>query len=261
MKTEVAHIEGVVGGFRILHMADGWAAVDKPAGMSVHNDPGRDLCSRFTAFLLQHPEEARQAGWDSECAVHPVHRIDRDTSGAVLLALGKKRVRGLSERLSATGTKRYLAVVHGHLEAAPDAIRVWTWPLSKKAAGRTRPQGPAPRAACTTECRVMEHSPHYTLVEARPLTGRRHQIRRHAKLAGHPVVGDRRYGSRRALSFLQRIGFRRMALHAATLTFTPPGEKEPVTVGDNTVPGDFRALLEGDASDDALGVHAAPLLP
>lgn len=112
-----------------------------------------------------------------------------------------------------------------------------------------------------TEYRVLEHSRRYSLIEARPLTGRRHQIRRHAKLAGHPIVGDRRYGSRRAWSVLQRNGFHRMALHAASLTFTPPGEKESVTVGDSAVHGDFRALLESDASDGAPGMHADQRLP
>jgi 23S rRNA-/tRNA-specific pseudouridylate synthase len=215
----------------------------------------------LASLLLLNPERARQAGWSAERGVHPVHRIDRDTSGVVLLALGRQWVRSLSDQLSATGIKRYIAVVHGRLEAAPDGIRVWAWPLSKRPAGRARPQGPAPRAACATEYRVLEHTPHYTLIGARPLTGRRHQVRRHAKLAGHPVVGDRRYGSRRALSFLQRIGFRRMALHAATLTFTPPGAKESMTVGHNNVPVDFRTLLEGDASDGPSGTHTAPRLP
>jgi 23S rRNA-/tRNA-specific pseudouridylate synthase len=152
-------------------------------------------------------------------------------------------------------------VVHGRLEAVPHIFARWTWPLSKRPAGRARPAGPKPWVACATEYRVLEHSRRYTLIEARPLTGRRHQIRRHAKLAGHPIIGDRRYGSRRSWSVLQRNGFHRMALHAASLTFTPPGEKESVTVGDRAVPGDFRALLESDASDGAPGMHADQRLP
>jgi 23S rRNA-/tRNA-specific pseudouridylate synthase len=92
----------------------------------------------------------------------------------------------------------------------------------------------------------VELGPHYSLAACRPLTGRKHQIRRHAALAGHPVVGDRRYGTTRALRFVRNRGFTRLALHAHGLRFVPPGGDAPVLVQTADLPRELRALLDSD---------------
>jgi 23S rRNA-/tRNA-specific pseudouridylate synthase len=145
--------------------------------------------------------------------------------------------------------KRYLALVHGRLEGSTDGQDwiAWNWPLTEAAAGRNDPIGKGHRMPCTTRCRIVGYSPHYSSIECEPLTGRKHQIRRHAKLAGHPVVGDRRYGSARSLAYLLRQhDFNRLALHAHSLTIRLPGENKNTTFKTDGLPEELRRLLEND---------------
>jgi len=239
----------VSGEIRIPVVAVGprWLVVDKPCGMSIHNDPGGDLCSLALAAV--------RAGYlpalDPDLsAIHAVHRIDRDTSGIVMLAGDPETLAFFGNQFAAKAViKQYLAVVHGHLQRpSEDQERIdWDWPLTAEAAGRNDPTGKGNRIPCTTRWRILAHSLHYSLVECEPLTGRKHQIRRHAKLAGHPVVGDRRYGSARSLAYLHRHhGFNRLGLHAHALTLHLPGEAGTTTFRSGGLPQAMRQLLETD---------------
>jgi 23S rRNA-/tRNA-specific pseudouridylate synthase len=119
--------------------------------------------------------------------------------------------------------------------------------LTADAAGRNDPMGKGKRMPCITRWRILDYSRHYTLIDCEPLTGRKHQIRRHAKLAGHPVVGDRRYGSARSLAYLrQHRGFNRLGLHAHALTLRLPGESRTTTFHSGGLPQAMRQLLEMD---------------
>jgi RluA family pseudouridine synthase len=234
---------------KILTSGAGWLAVDKPAGMSVHNDPGRDLCTLCAARLMA--DDLLKAGIkpDTDFGVHAVHRLDRDTSGVVLLAARREALRFLAAQFEKrTVSKRYVAILHGIMvPPSGSAWGMWRWPLTKNAAGRRDPAGRGQRKACQTRFRVLATSSHYTQVECAPETGRKHQIRRHAKLAGHPVVGDRRYGSRRSLVYLQeKCGFSRLGLHARALTFLPPDGDKSLTVQASEMPTEFKRLLEMD---------------
>ena len=235
---------------RIIEAGKGWVVADKPWGMSVHNLPGRDLCSLTIERLRADPALGDRVHWDRKFGVHPVHRIDRETSGVILLACHRDALVRLAKQFeSGAVTKRYRALLHGLLQApeAPDGWGLWNRPLSGDAGGRGNPAGRPPRKPCGTRYRVIAHSGHYTLVACELLTGRTHQIRRHAKLAGHPVVGDKRYGSRRSCDFLsKKWQFNRLGLHAATLTFSPPDKGQPITVGTDTLPGEMARLLEDD---------------
>jgi 23S rRNA-/tRNA-specific pseudouridylate synthase len=85
------------------------------------------------------------------------------------------------------------------------------------------------------------------MVEIELLSGRTHQIRRHAKLSGHPVVGDARYGTARAINYIKRnCGFDRLALHARSLAIRLPGGKEPQTIEAPGIPGKMRELFQND---------------
>ena len=235
------------GRIPVIACGSRWLVVDKPCGMSIHNDPGRDLCSLALAAVRagRLPAMSRDLS-----AIHPVHRIDRDTSGVVILAGDSETLAFLGVQFAEkTVQKRYLALIHGRLEgttADQDGVE-WCWPLTDTAAGRNDPAGNGKRVPCTTRCREVAHSLHYSLIACEPLTGRKHQIRRHAKLAGHPIVGDRRYGSTRSLDYLRRHhNFNRLALHAHTLTVRLPGEKKNTTFQSGGLPDELRQLIEND---------------
>jgi 23S rRNA-/tRNA-specific pseudouridylate synthase len=107
--------------------------------------------------------------------------------------------------------------------------------------------GGGPKQLCETRYRIIDASTHYTMVEIELFTGRKHQIRRHAKLAGHPVVGDARYGSDRAIKYLKgNCGFDRLGLHARSLTFELPDEQGAQTIETSELPAQVRALFKND---------------
>jgi RluA family pseudouridine synthase len=224
----------------VIAAGDGWMVVEKPGGMSVHNDPGSDLVSHVS----------RDPGRAGAFGVHPVHRLDRETSGLIILCSAPEALRFFAKQFEAgTVIKRYVAVLHGRLQAVPGdgEWSAWDWPLAADAGGRRFPQGRGSMKECRTRFRVRELSRHYTMVDCEPLSGRTHQIRRHAKLAGHPVVGDRRYGSSRSMTHVrEQCGFMRLALHAMQIRVVPPREPRPVTFRSSVVPAELRRLLAGD---------------
>jgi 23S rRNA-/tRNA-specific pseudouridylate synthase len=236
-------------GIEVLEAAPGWLAIHKPAGLSVHNDPRRDLCARVRRRIEADPALARTVAPDINWGVHAVHRLDRDTSGVLLLAAQPTAFTALSGLFKDCEVrKRYLAAVHGRIETGGGEAFTgeWTWPLSIKAGGRSRPAGIGRRRPSRTCFRVLALAERYTLLSCEPISGRQHQIRRHAKLAGHPVVGDRRYGSKRALTYLQdHFSGVRLALHAWQLTFVPPGQavQHPITLTADPVPDFIKSLM------------------
>ncbi|GAB6904248.1 hypothetical protein JCM12296A_00820 [Desulfosarcina cetonica] len=228
----------------VIASGDHWLVVEKPAGMSIHNDPGRDLCSLVLAAVRKATVPAMAP---DVSGIHAVHRLDRDTSGIVLLAVdGATRAFFGAQFAARTVHKRYLALVHGTLPV-DGRWTEWNWPLAEGAGGRRDPMGRGKRMACATRWRVLDTSAHYSLIECEPLSGRQHQIRRHARLAGHAVVGDRRYGSARALAFLARYcQFNRLALHAHLLTLQVPGGTQAVAMTSAGLPDTMGRLFAAD---------------
>lgn len=218
---------------KIIEQGQGWICLEKPGGISVHNDPGSDLISELQKNL----------GPGSTEILQPVHRLDKETSGLLLVATDRDTLTTLSD-LFAKGkvTKRYKALIHGHFDQARGT---WDTPLTKSASGRADPRGRGKRVKALTRYRVLDQSCHYTLLEIELFTGRKHQIRRHAKLAGHPVVGDPRYGSPRALEFLKtQKQFESMGLHACFLKFQDKGRTVTLELPD--LPPDVARLFEED---------------
>jgi RluA family pseudouridine synthase len=250
----------------VLALGKGWLVVDKPAGMTVHNESGRDLCSLASAFIQNETTIQGQIEMDPGFGVNPVHRLDKETSGVILLAVTREMFRFFSKQFeSRQVTKRYVAILHGRLENPDgnDPWGTWHWALAKTAGGRNNAQGAGPRQDSRTRYRVLDHSAHYTMVEIELLSGRTHQIRRHSKLSGHPVVGDARYGSTRAVNYLRRNhAFDRLALHACGLTLKLPGGKATETVETPTIPSQMQHLFDNDPAihienlGDAIGKRA-----
>jgi tRNA pseudouridine65 synthase len=203
-------------------------AVDKPSGLAVHRGAARDR-----VFALQTVRD--QVGRH----VHAVHRLDRATSGVLLFALDPVTARRMQEKFEAGEVaKRYLALVRG----IPPEAGVIDHPVPRDEEG--------PRVPAITEFRRLAVFERYALVEARPLTGRRHQIRRHFKHLSHPLIGDVRYGKgEHNRLFRERFGLHRLALHAVELAFPHPGTGEPLRI---TAPvpeelaGPLRAMGMGD---------------
>jgi RluA family pseudouridine synthase len=236
--------------FRLIGWGPGWLMVDKPAGISVHNDPGHDLSSRLQAYVLNSADLARAIGLSPEYGLHPVHRLDRDTSGLLLLACHRRTLEHFAEQMSDRKIrKEYLALVHGKVGINSSRTwGLWEWPLTKRAAGHRHPQGSGKRLTCQTRFVVRQTSPHYSLLQCRLITGRRHQIRRHAALAGNPVVGDRRYGSKRACRYLeQNFDFTRLGLHSALLEFSLPTDGTVQCFKSETLPPAIQHLLDADS--------------
>lgn len=250
LDEKIQRLETSVGIIPILAIGRGWLLAEKPAGLSMHNEPGRDLCTALAEALAVHPGVWKKPGWDLSFGLHPVHRLDRDTSGLVLLAGSRDTFRQLSHQFQTRQVrKRYVALVHGDVPGPAGEWGMWDRPLSPLAGGRTHPEGRDKRVTSRTAIRVLRRSRHYSLIECEPLTGRQHQIRRHARLYGHPVVGDRRYGTSRALMYLKRhCGFERLALHATGLSFHPPESKTSREFKTPDLPAEIKALLEDDAN-------------
>lgn len=231
----------------VIDRGMGWLVVDKPAGLSVHNDSGKDVCGRLDRFLAGPPADA--VAYDPAYGVHPVHRLDRQTSGILLLACRRDVFDFFADQIARGKTrKEYLTLVHGKVGPTdPEKWDEWQWPLTKGAAGRRTPQGSGPRVPCLTRYWVIQTTARYSLLRCWLLTGRRHQIRRHAALSGHPVLGDRRYGSKRACAYLeQRFNFIRFALHSALLEIRVPAGKQMRCFESASLPGDVRRILDAD---------------
>jgi tRNA pseudouridine65 synthase len=206
----------------ILHRDQDLVAVNKPSGMPVHRGWASD---GVPALQLLRDQLDRH--------VYPVHRLDRGTSGALLFALSSEAARGVQIQLEAREVeKRYLALCRGN---DPTLVRV-EHPLAREEGGEPRP--------AVTELKLLARFERYGLFEARPLTGRRHQIRRHLKHASHPIIGDTTYGKgEHNRLFRERFGFQRLALHACEIRLRHPRSGEPLRV-EAPLSAEFARLLD-----------------
>lgn len=215
----------------IIAKGDSWLVIDKPSGVSVHNDPN-DVCQ-----LLR--KQLAKGSFDD---IHPVHRLDKETSGLLLIALNAGTARDLAEKFQDRDCqKTYMALVRGNLEASD--WQSWSQPISDKAEGRKNPQGLArDRVEARTEYRAVKSSKYFSLIEVRLLTGRQHQIRKHTAMAKHSIVGDARYGDPKYNSRMTEIyGIDRMFLHAARLKIRIDGKEH---LFEAPLPEDFDKLLK-----------------
>ncbi len=197
----------------VLYEDDQVLVVNKPAGLVVHPAPGHPSGTLVNALLARYPQLA-QDGMERPGIVH---RLDKDTSGVLIVAKNTAALEFLQRQFRRREVqKEYLALVHGH----PDSTRgVIGAPIGRDPRHRQRlwvvPEG----RPATTEFEVQERFPGYALLLVRPVTGRTHQIRVHLAAIGHPVVGDPVYGPRRRG---RELPLKRHFLHAWRLTITLP---------------------------------------
>jgi 23S rRNA pseudouridine1911/1915/1917 synthase len=206
--------------------------VNKPFGLVVHPAAGHWHGTLIHAALAHAPQIEGVGG---ELRPGLVHRLDKDTSGLILLAKNERAQRFLQAQFQSRQVRKtYAALVDGHPPTSSGRIEA---PIGRDPRERKR-MAVVPIAkgrAAISEYRLVERFPNHALLEVNPLTGRTHQIRVHLSFIGCPVAGDCVYGKRRPSLQLERH-----FLHAARLTLRLPGEEDPRT---------FEAALPSDLQD------------
>lgn len=218
----------------IIYQDEWLVAINKPHGLLVHRTP---LAKDATEFALQMLRD------QLEQKVFPAHRIDRKTSGILLFTLNSDTDRQMQMLFAERKTsKRYLSIVRGHTD---DQITI-DYAL-KREDGKTQ--------EALTEIKTLERyeipvplgdfmTSRYSLVEATPITGRMHQIRKHLAHIHHPIIGDRPHGcNKQNKLFKDKWNVMSMMLHAQELCFTHPITEQSITI---TAPlsDDFKRVLE-----------------
>jgi 23S rRNA pseudouridine955/2504/2580 synthase len=219
-------------GERIIYEDARILVLDKPAGLAVHGGSNVSLGCIEALRLL------RPTSKDLELA----HRLDRGTSGCLLLAKRRSALRLLHELLrEGQVDKRYLTLVKGSWAERNNEIDA---PLvTRRVGGEARVKvDPSGKEARSTFRALDRFGKTATLLEVSIDTGRTHQIRVHAAHAGHPVAGDERYGDKDTNEYLQAFGLRRMFLHAHSLSFDWPDTGEPFSAS-APLPLELKAVL------------------
>ena len=227
--------------FPVLLEDEHLIAIDKPAGVAVHGGSG--VSFGVIEQLRQSRPQAR--------LLELVHRLDRETSGVLLVAKKRSALKALQEQFRGRETgKTYLALVLGDW---PAQLKVIDLPLHKfvltggdgegerrvKVAAKDDPDG----MRAITLVKVRERLPGFTLLEVTIKTGRTHQIRVHLASQGHPIAGDAKYGDFERNKALQKQGLKRMFLHAWRLQFNHPASGERVEL-QAPLPPDLQSFVQ-----------------
>jgi len=198
--------------FRVIYRDEWLVVLDKPSGLLAVPGRGPDLHDCLSSRVQAVFPEARV-----------VHRLDRDTSGAIVMALDAEVHRILSKQFAdRTVEKRYIAVVRGSLDADEGTIDL---PMRKDFDRPPRHRIDLVLGKPATTCwRVLDRSADRCRLELRPITGRSHQIRLHLATIGNPILGDNLYADQQS-----RLISPRLLLHAERLSLAHPANLEPIT--------------------------------
>jgi len=214
----------------IIYEDNDLMVVDKPAGLAVHPAPGHPSHTLVNAILAHCPELA------SSGSTRPgiVHRLDKNTSGLMIVAKNDAAQRNLSNQIKARSvTKRYLVLVQGHLSPERGIIEA---PIGRDPSHRKRMAVVSKGREARTQYRVLRYLDNYTLLEVATETGRTHQIRVHLSAIGFPVCGDEVYGRRTPI-------LNRQFIHACYLGFRLPSSGEYAEFR-SALPPDLEGALE-----------------
>ena len=223
----------------VLYEDAGLMIINKPSGLAVHGGSGVSL-GLIESLRQMYPEERH---------LELVHRLDRDTSGCVMVSKKRsvlKELHSLLQKKHAVD-KRYLALVSGSWPVRKQQVNVR---LQKNVlqSGERMVRAGLEGKPSLTEYRVVERIPGATLVEARPITGRTHQIRVHCQYACYPILGDDKYGDDELNRRFRERGLRRLFLHAHSLSFELAGKRISVSA---PLPADLQAVLQEKGANAA----------
>ncbi|MFC1937074.1 RluA family pseudouridine synthase [Chloroflexota bacterium] len=216
----------------IVYEDDDLLVVDKPAGLTVHPAPGHPRHTLVNAILAHFPHLA-----DIGDSLRPgiVHRLDKDTSGIMIVAKNSLAQANLAEQFQRRSVaKAYMVLVKGHLMPEKGIIEA---ALGRDPSNRKRMAVVTRGREARTEYRVVKYLDTYTLLEVRPQTGRTHQIRVHLSAIGYPVVGDAVYGVKSPI-------LSRQFMHACRLAFRLPSSGDYVEFT-SELPPDLQQALKG----------------
>lgn len=208
----------------ILYEDGDLLAINKPAGMVVHPAVGHESGTLVNA-VLYHCGDELSISHEKRPGI--VHRLDKDTSGVILVAKNDKALDFLQQQFKTrTIKKEYLALVEGHIQPESALIDA---PIGRDVRQRKkmaviRPNSSATSRPAQTQYKLEMEYDEFALVRCFPHTGRTHQIRVHLAYIGYPIVGDDVYGRRK-----QRIKLNRHFLHAAKITFQRPSDGETIS--------------------------------
>ena len=221
----------------IRYEDDDLIVVNKPAGMVVHPGSGHETGTLVHAVLAHCPD---LPGIGGEIRPGVIHRLDKDTSGLVIMAKNERALRYVQGQFKArTVEKMYLALVEGRLQPPRALIDA---PIGRDPAERKRmkvietEQGR--KRDARTQVETVTAYADYTLVACKPITGRTHQIRVHLAYMGFPIVGDRIYGRRK-----QRLLLSRHFLHAYRIVFRRPSDRDVVSL-EAEMPAELQTILD-----------------
>lgn len=217
---------------KILYQDEFLVAVDKPSGLFVHRSY-MDKDEIYFALQLVRDQIGQY--------VYPLHRLDRPTSGVLLFGLSEEVARLMGQAFTnKTIQKTYYAITRGHLLGEGLVDYPLKEKLDKIGDKYVDPNKEAQEAqtyfeslgtATLNETVGKYDSVRYSIVKLKPVTGRRHQIRRHLAHLRHPIIGDINYGDNKQNPFFNEyFGFKRLMLHAKKLNFTHPITQEPIEI-------------------------------
>ena len=217
----------------VVHADPELLVIAKPAGLAVHGGSGLSF-GVIEALRSSRPDETLEL----------VHRLDRDTSGLLLVARSRSALRTLHGLLrEGLVEKRYLALVKGSWNLGKKTIDAPLATRARQGGERVVKVAAGGKESSSTFAPVDFFGARATLLEVDLGTGRTHQIRVHAAHAGHPVAGDDKYGDREFNTAMQALGLRRLFLHAQSLSFEWPVSRKTFAVS-QPLPAELAAVLE-----------------
>jgi len=230
--------------FSIVFENENYLAVNKTGNLPVHPS---GIFFRNTLVMLLEDQRGEK--------FYPVHRLDRETSGAILLGKNSAAASEVQKNFSKV-EKEYIAIVRGDLKEGRFAVKTPIGPARNSLINKKREAYDGGDESALTDFELISSSGIFSLVKAYPVTGRMHQIRVHLKYAGYPIIGDKMYGDDETIyldfvksgdsdKLAERAGFSRCALHSHSFSFYDPFEKRDIKIIAE-IPGDMELFLKNN---------------